>query len=66
VFLRQPELTPKRIELLKELVPKVRRVAIFWDAFSGDQLQAQTVAQASGLQLLRFEFRSPPMTSTVP
>ena len=67
VFLRQPELTPKRIELLKELVPKVRRVAILWDAFSGDQLQeVQTVAQAAGLQLQRFEFRDPPMTSTVP
>ena len=61
VFLRQPELTPKRIELLKELVPKVRRVVIFWDAFSGDQLkEAQTVAQATGLQLQPFEFRTPP------
>src|SRR5688572_25386584 len=39
VFLRQPELTPKRIELLKEVVPKVRRLAVFWDAFSVDQLE---------------------------
>ena len=61
VFLRQPELTPKRIELLKEVVPKVRRVAVFWDAFSMDQLEeAHTAAQRAGLQLQRFEFRDPP------
>jgi putative tryptophan/tyrosine transport system substrate-binding protein len=61
VFLRQPELTPKRIELLKEVVPKVRRLAVFWDAFSVDQLEeARIVAQAAGLELQQFEFRDPP------
>ena len=61
MFLRQPELTPKRIELLKEVVPKVRRLAVFWDPFSVDQLEeARTVAQAAGLELQRFEFRDPP------
>ena len=61
VFLRQPELTAKRVELLREVVPKVRRMAIFWDAFSADQLQeAEVVARSIGVQVERFEFRDPP------
>jgi putative ABC transport system substrate-binding protein len=61
VFLRQPELTAKRIELLKEVVPRARRLAVFWDTFSTDQLEeAEGVARAAGLQLQRFEFREPP------
>ena len=67
LFLRQPELTPKRIELLKEVVPKVRRVAVFWDPFSGDQLEeAEATARTAGLQLQRFEFRDPPYSFDAP
>ena len=67
VFLRQPELTAKRVELLREVVPKVRRLAIFWDAFSADQLQeAEAVARTIGLQVERFEFRDPPYRFDVP
>ena len=67
LFLRQPELTPKRIELLKEVVPKVRRVAVFWDAFSGDQLEeAEAAARSAGLQLQRFEFGDPPYSFDAP
>jgi putative tryptophan/tyrosine transport system substrate-binding protein len=61
LFLRQPELTAKRVELLREAVPSLRRLAVFWDAFSADQLkEAETVARVAGLQLQRFEFRDPP------
>jgi ABC-type uncharacterized transport system substrate-binding protein len=61
LFLRQPELTPKRLELLKEVAPKVRRVVVFWDAFSADQLkEAEAAARSAGVQLERFEFRLPP------
>ena len=61
LFLRQPELTAKRVELLREAVPSLRRLAVFWDAFSADQLkEAEAVARVTGLQLQRFEFRDPP------
>jgi putative tryptophan/tyrosine transport system substrate-binding protein len=61
IFLRQPELTSKRIELLKEVVPKVRRLAVFWDTFSTDQLEeAEAATRGAGLQLQRFEFHDPP------
>jgi putative ABC transport system substrate-binding protein len=67
LFLRQPELTPKRLELLKELVPAVRRVVVFWDAFSADQLkEAEAAARSAGLQLQRFEFRDPPYNFETP
>jgi putative ABC transport system substrate-binding protein len=61
LFLRQPELTAKRLELLKETVPKLRRVVVFWDAFSAKQLEeARPAARAVGLQLQAVEFRNPP------
>ena len=61
LFLRQPELTPKRLQLLQEIVPSVRRVVTFWDPFSADQLkEADAAARAAGLQLQAFEFRNPP------
>jgi ABC-type uncharacterized transport system substrate-binding protein len=67
LFLRQPELTAKRIELLKEVNPKLRRVVVFWDSFSGDQLkEADAAARAAGLQLQRFEFRDPPYSFDAP
>jgi putative ABC transport system substrate-binding protein len=36
VFLQQLELTGKRLELLKEAVPQLQRVAVLWDAPSAD------------------------------
>jgi ABC-type uncharacterized transport system substrate-binding protein len=61
LFLRQPELTAKRLQLLQEAVPKVRRVLAFWDAFSTAQLkEAEAAARSAGLQLQQVEFREPP------
>jgi len=61
LFLRQPELTAKRLGFLAEVVPKVRRVVAFWDPFSTDQLkEAEAAARSAGLQLQRIEFRDPP------
>ena len=40
IFLRQPELTLKRLELLTETLPRRRQIAVLWDALSVDQLKA--------------------------
>ncbi len=61
VFLRQPELSAKRLELLKEAVPKATRIAILWHAFSADQLElTQAAARSLGVQLQLLETRNPP------
>jgi putative ABC transport system substrate-binding protein len=44
VVLQQLELTGKRLELLKEALPQLRRVAVLWDAPSADQWRAATEA----------------------
>jgi putative ABC transport system substrate-binding protein len=56
-----PELSVKRLELLKEALPSLSRVAIFWNAAAGRpaverHLQvSQDAAQALGLQVYRVE-----------
>jgi putative ABC transport system substrate-binding protein len=61
VFLRQIELTAKRFELLKEMVPNLHDVAVFSDVFSTDQLEAVlNVGRSSGVRVQRFDFRDPP------
>jgi len=61
LFLRQVELTAKRLSLLKEALPATTRVAVFWDTFATDQLRtAEAAARSLGLQLQLLELRSPP------
>jgi putative ABC transport system substrate-binding protein len=51
VFHQQPELAGKRLELLKEAVPQLRRVAVFWDVPSADQWRATAnAARELGVQ----------------
>jgi putative tryptophan/tyrosine transport system substrate-binding protein len=60
VFLRQPELTPKRLELLRETLPKATRIAVFWDALSTDQLTvANQAASSLRIELRPIELRDP-------
>lgn len=60
-------MTAKRLELLKETNPRMRRIVVFWDAFSKDQLkEAEAAVQAVGLQIQRFEFREPPYRFDAP
>ncbi|MGH2652593.1 MAG: ABC transporter substrate-binding protein, partial [Actinomycetota bacterium] len=58
-----PELVAKRLELLKEAVPKISRVAILWDAAAttgADLLRDQdNAARALGLRLQVLEIRGP-------
>jgi putative ABC transport system substrate-binding protein len=56
-------LTAKRLELLKETLPGVSRVAVLFARDESDQLtlpeRNQPVAQALGMHLLPFEVRAP-------
>jgi ABC-type uncharacterized transport system substrate-binding protein len=61
VFVRQIELTAKRMEFLKEIVPKARRIAILSDPFTVDQLKtAESTARTLGLRVQPIQFRTPP------
>jgi putative ABC transport system substrate-binding protein len=66
-----PELGAKRLELLKEAVPKVRRVAILWNPayserfsanfrfWSSDWVEMRAAAQVLGITLQSVEIRGP-------
>jgi putative tryptophan/tyrosine transport system substrate-binding protein len=55
------ELTAKQLELLKEALPTVTRVAVFWDEVSANQRRAaEAAAQSLGVQLQPVELRHPP------
>jgi ABC-type uncharacterized transport system substrate-binding protein len=59
-----PELAPKRLELLKEAVPTLARVAVLWNAANPvkvlDWHETQAAASTLGLQLQSLEVRGPP------
>ncbi len=61
VSIFSPELNVKRLGLLKELVPKVSRVAVLWDPATGtSQLKAiEAAARSLSVQLQVLEVRSP-------
>ena len=61
VVFQQLELTAKRLELLKEAVPHVTRIAVFSDVISADQLRAaEAAAKTLGVTLLPRELSQPP------
>ena len=69
VFGRQSELVGKRIELLRELLPRMSRVAVLWDGSSGEASRAEVsrmqreelepAARSAGLNLQLIEVRAP-------
>ena len=61
IFLNLPELSGKRLELLRETVPGLARVAILWDsALDATPLRAtEEAARALGLQLHVVPIRQP-------
>jgi putative ABC transport system substrate-binding protein len=58
-----PELAGKRLELLKEILPGLRRVAVFWNPMEPEDAaewrEAERAARALGLQLQSLEVRAP-------
>ena len=60
IFPRHSDLVGKRLELLKEAVPRLSRVAVFWDAYSRRQLdELEPAARSLGVQLQLIELRAP-------
>jgi len=60
VVSRQSELVGKRLELLKEALPKLSRVAVLWDSFSQRQFdELQQVARSLGIELQSIQLRNP-------
>jgi putative ABC transport system substrate-binding protein len=69
VFGRQPELAGKRIELLRELLPRMSRVTVLWDGSSGEDSRGEVsriqreelepAARSAGLNLELLEVRAP-------
>ena len=57
------ELTPKRFEILKEIVPTVKKVAVFYDTTCGPTKDARPIANAAapklGLTLVEFPLTTP-------
>jgi ABC-type uncharacterized transport system substrate-binding protein len=57
-----PDLAGKRLQLLREVVPSIRRVAVLWEPIQAkipDFRETRAAAQALGLQLQPFEIRNP-------
>ena len=60
-YLRQIDLTVKRLNLLKQAVPEMSGVTVLWDGLSVDQWTAAQAAGAKlGLQMDGIEFRERP------
>jgi putative ABC transport system substrate-binding protein len=61
LFVRQPELGVKRLELTREALPKARRVALWWDArVARDQFEVSSAAAAT----FNFDLQSVEVGST--
>ena len=61
IFLRQIELTTKRLQVVKDVFPDLRTATVFWDWISADQFRAaERAAPELGLQLFGSELREQP------
>jgi ABC-type uncharacterized transport system substrate-binding protein len=61
VVSQQVELAPKRLELLKEALPQVTRVAVLWAPFAADQFRVvEAAARVLGVQVHSVALGQPP------
>lgn len=61
VFFQQIELSAKRLEIAKELIPSLQSAAVFWDIGSADQFQSlKNAGQNLGINLFAMEMGDPP------
>jgi len=61
VFLRQIEVTGKCLELLKDTLPRLTRVAVLWDGHAADQFRAAAeAARGLGMQVHSLALANPP------
>jgi putative ABC transport system substrate-binding protein len=57
---RAPELAAKRLELLKEATPGLKRVAVLWDSLARNQVdQLRGAARSLGIHLELYEIQPP-------
>ena len=60
IYQRQLEIVGKRLELLKEALPGLSHVAVFWDSFGTRELaELKPAARALGIKLELIELRAP-------
>jgi putative tryptophan/tyrosine transport system substrate-binding protein len=61
IFFRQIELSAKRLEIAKELIPGLQSAAVFWDIGSADQFQSlKNAGENLGINLFAVEMDNPP------
>jgi putative tryptophan/tyrosine transport system substrate-binding protein len=61
IFFQQIELSAKRLEIAKQLIPGLQSAAVFWDSGSADQYQSLNDAGRSlEVNLFAVEMRDPP------
>lgn len=61
IFFQQIELSAKRLEIAKELVPGLRSAAVLWDSGSADQFQSlKNAGENLGIKIFAVEMRNPP------
>lgn len=61
IYFQSIELLPKRLELVRQAVPNIDTMVVFWDKASADHWAAvETIARKFGLRLKGVEFRERP------
>ena len=60
IYIRQPEVLAKRLEILRETIPRLSRVAVFYDAVGAKNLpELSSAAGLLGVRLVPIELKAP-------